>query len=141
MPSGSAAMLARISASARARQRVQRGGDRIVAVVVEQRVHALLAEVKRVELTVEVAAVGLRHARIGGEDIDDVLLSTPRLHQFHRRHAEAFLKAFGRSRIETAGHVAADVEPVADRGEPAEHLPARITGRTSRKSLRWVPPS
>ena len=62
--------------------------------------------------------------------------------ELHRRNAEALLEAFGRLGVEIARHVAADVEPVADRGEPGEHLAvAHQTGRTSRKSLRWVPPS
>ena len=106
------------------RERLERGGDRVVAVFVEQRVHALLAEVERVELAVEVAPVRLRHARIGGEDVDDVLLHDAAADQLHRRHAKAFLEALGRLGVEVARHVAADVEPVADRGEPGEHLAA-----------------
>ena len=47
---------------------------------------------------------------------------TPGAEEFHRREAHAFLKAFGRLRIVAARHIAADVEPVPDRGEPAEQL-------------------
>ena len=74
MPSGSEAMLARISASARADSARMRRSDRVVAIFVEQRMHALLAEAERIELAVEIAPVRLRHARVGGKDIDDVLL-------------------------------------------------------------------
>ena len=44
--------------------------------------------------------------------------------ELHRRDADALLEALGRLRIVVAGHVAADVEPVPDRGDPGEHLAA-----------------
>ena len=47
---------------------------------------------------------------------------TPRAHELHGRNAEAFLEALGRLGVEVARHVAADIEPVADRGEPREHF-------------------
>ena len=143
VPSGSAAMLPRISSSARAESAVERGSNGVVAVFVEQRVQAALAEIERVDLAVQIAPIGLRHARIGGENIDDVLLHARRARdELHRRNAHALLKAFGRLRVVVARHVAADVEPVTDRGEPGEHAcRSRISGRTRRKSLRCVPPS
>ena len=85
---------------------------------------APLAEAERVELAVEVAPVRQRHARIGGEDIDNVLLQYAAADDLDRRHAKAFLKTFRRLGVEIAGHVAADIEPVADRGEPGEYLAA-----------------
>ena len=93
-----------------------------VAVFVEQLVQPALAEVERVELADEVAEIRLRDARIGGEDVDDVVLQHARADELDRRHADAFLITLGRLGVEIAGHDAADVEPVADRGKPGEHL-------------------
>ena len=115
-------MLARISVSARALSAAKRGRDRVVAIVVEQCLQAALAEIERVELAVEIAPVRLRHARIRAENVDDVLLQHARAYELHRRDAEAFLEALGRLGVEVTRHVAADIEPVADRGEPDEHL-------------------
>ena len=78
MPSGSAAILARISASARAVSASSAAANSVVAVFVEQRMQAPLAELERIELAVEVAPVRLRHPRVGGEDVDDVLAAARR---------------------------------------------------------------
>ena len=71
---------------------------------------ALFTEAERVELAVEVAPIRQRHARIGGEDIDDILLHPAAAHELDRRHAKAFLKTLCGFGIEIPGHVAADVE-------------------------------
>ncbi len=84
----------------------------------------LFAKPERVELAVEIAPVRQRHARIGGKNIDNVLLEHAAADELDRRHAKAFLKTFSRLGVVIAGHVAADIEPVPDRGEPGEHLAA-----------------
>ena len=105
-------------------QRRERGRDGLVAVFVEQRVQAALAEIERVELAVEIAPVRLRHARVRGKDVDDVLLEDAGADELHRRDADALLKALRRLWIVIAGDVAADVEPMPDRGNPGEHAAA-----------------
>src|SRR5256885_15206909 len=80
-----------------------------------------LAEIERIELPVEIAPVRLRYARIGTENIDDVLLQNATADELHRWNTEAFLKALGRLGVEIARHIAADIEPVSDRCEPREH--------------------
>ena len=115
-------MLARISASARRVNALERRRDDSLAIVVEQRRQPPLAEIERVQLTDEVAVVGLRNPAVRREDRDDVLVDLAARDQLDRRNAHALLEAFGRARVEAAGHVAADVEPMADRGEPAEQL-------------------
>ena len=132
-----------IGAHQRFRARGQRGErrrDRVVAVLVEQRVEAPLSQIERVELPVEVAPVRLRGAGVCRKNVDDVLLQNAGAQELYRRDTKTFLEAFGRLGVEVAGHVATDVEPVSDGGEPGEERPPRMRGRTSRKSLRWVPP-
>ena len=106
-------------------QRREGAGHGIVAVFVEEGAKPALAEIERVELTVEVAPVRGRHARVRRQDIDDVLVHAPAGDELHRREQGSFLEALGRLRIIPAGHVAADVEPMSGGGEPAEqHLAA-----------------
>ena len=82
-----------------------------------------LAEIERVELAVEVAPVRLRHAASWRRGCRRCPAGArPSRIELHRRDAHAFLEAFGGRGVEVAGHVAADVEPVPDRGEPAEQL-------------------
>ena len=50
-------------------------------------------------------------------------LQSPGAKQLHRRKANALLMALGGLGIVVAGNIAADIEPVADRGQPAEQLP------------------
>ena len=57
---------------------------------------AALTEVERVDLAVKIAPVRLRHARVRGENVDDVLLDDAGADELHRRNADALLKAFGR---------------------------------------------
>ena len=102
-------------------QRCKRGRDDLVAVFVEQGVQAAFAEIERVELPIEVAPIRLRHAGVRGQNVDDVLLQHAGAHELYRRNAEPLLEAFGRLGVEIARHVAADIEPVADRGEPGEN--------------------
>ena len=90
--------------------------------LVQQLPKASLAEVERVELPVQVAPIRLRHARIGREDVEDILLHHARADQLHRRNADAFLVAFRRARIVVARHIAADVEPMPHARQPAEQL-------------------
>src|SRR5437870_3984478 len=82
-----------------------------------------LAEIERIKLAVEIAPVRLRHARIRGEDVDNVLLDHAAADELHRRDAEALLKALSGLGVEIARHVAADVEPMPNRGEPRKDLP------------------
>ena len=46
----------------------------VVTVFVEQRMQTAFAEVERINLAVEIAAIGLRVARVRGQNVDDVLL-------------------------------------------------------------------
>ena len=92
--------------------------------VIEQPRHALRAEVERIELAVEIAIKGPRQARVGGQDIDDVLAENPTVEELHRRDQHAFLKALGRHRIVVARHVPADIVPMPDRGQIAEQFAA-----------------
>ena len=81
---------------------------------------APLAKVEGVELRVEVAPIRLRHPRICSEDVDDVALQHTAANELHRRDADALLKTFRCLRVEVAGHIATDVEPMPDRSEPGE---------------------
>ncbi len=141
MPSGSAAMLARISASARDESAAS------AAVMVSSpyssssacrrrspRSSALIWPLRSPQFD-----CGTRGVR--GKDIDDVLLDDAGAKQLHRRDADALLEALGRLWIVVAGDVAADVEPVPTEAIQANTRVPRIKGRTRRKSLRWVPPS
>ncbi len=85
---------------------------------------APLAEIKRIELSVKVAPVRLRHARIRRQDIDDVLLQDTATHELYRRDTKAFLEALRRPRVEIAGDIASHIEPMCDRREPGKHLAA-----------------
>ena len=113
-------------------QRREGAGDGIVAVFVEERAKPALAEIERVELTVEVAPVRGRHARVRRQDIDDILVHAPAGDELHRREQRSFLEALGRLRIIPAGHVAADVEPMSGGGEPAEQRARR--GRSAARA-------
>ena len=116
-----------IGAHQRFRPRGQRGErrrDRVVAVLVEQRVQAPLSQIERVELPVEVAPVRLRGAGVCRKNVNDVMLQNAGAEELYRRDTKTFLEAFGRLGVEVAGHVAADVEPVSDGGKPGEDVSA-----------------
>ena len=89
---------------------------------------AALTEVERVDLAVEIAPVRLRHAGVRGKDVDDVLLDDAGADELHRRDADALLKALRRLWIVIPRDIAADVEPVPDRGNPGEDPPAAHQG-------------
>jgi hypothetical protein len=97
-----------------------------IAILIEQRHEAPFAEIERVELAVEVTPVRGPGPRIRRHDVDDVLVQSSRADQLHRRQPHAFLIAFGRLRIVAAGHVATDVEPMSDRGQPTEHAAVAV---------------
>ena len=79
-----------------------------------------LAQIQRAQLAVQVTPVGVRHAGVGGQDVEQVLAHDPGGDQLHGRDAHALLEAFGGARVVAAGHVAADVEPVPGRCHPAK---------------------
>ena len=124
MPSGSEAMLARIRASARAESAASAVSTVSSPYSSSSAWTRRSPRPERIELAVEIAPIRLRHARIGGEDVDDVLLQDAVAHKLHRRNSKSFLKALGCLGVEIAWHIAADIEPMSDRGEPGEHLAA-----------------
>src|SRR5437763_8849495 len=85
---------------------------------------AALTEVERVDLAVEIPPVRLRHAGVRGKNVDDVLLNNAGADQLHGRDADALLKALRRLWIVVPWDIAADVEPMPDRGNPGEDAPA-----------------
>ena len=103
-------------------QEIERRGDQFLPIVLEQGLDPPFAQIERIELAVEIAPVRLRYPRIGCQNVDDVLLDHAGSGQLHRRNAEPLLEAFGRLGVEISWHVAADVEPVADRSQPCEQF-------------------
>ncbi len=101
----------------------------------------LFAEVERVDLAVKVAEIGLRHPRIGGNNVDHVLLDHAGARELHGGNAHALLKAFRGLRVVVARNITADVSQWPTEAIEANTRPPRSSGRTRRKSLRWVPPS
>src|SRR6185437_11127212 len=79
-------------------------------------------EIERVELTVEVAIKTSRLARIRLQDGDDVVPQHALDTQLHRRDVHPLLETLGRHGIVIARHIAADIVPMADRGEETEQF-------------------
>ena len=102
------------------RQRTEGFSDGGVAILVEQAVQPTFAQRQGAKLALQVTPVRQRQARVGGQDVGDVGVHAAGGTQPDGRDAHAFLEAFGGLRVVAAGHVAADVEPVACRGDPAE---------------------
>ena len=94
-----------------------------VAVLAEERMETALAQVQGIQLAIQITPVRPRHARIGVEDVDDVLLEHALAKQLHRRDENALLVAFGGSRIVAARDIAADIEPMSDGRKPGEEPP------------------
>ena len=100
----------------------KRAGDGVGAEFAEQRRQPAGAKVEGVDLAVQIADQARRQARIGGHDVDNVLAQRAADAEFDRRDQHAFLEALGGHRVVIARHIAADVMPMADRGEIAKHL-------------------
>src|SRR3954447_18764646 len=81
-----------------------------------------LAKIQRIQLAVEIAPVRLRHTRVRRQDVDDVLLDDAATDELHRRNAEALLETLCGLGVEITRHVAANIEPMADRSEPGEYF-------------------
>ena len=102
---------------------LHRRRDDVVAEIVEQIVQPRGAEVERAELGVEVAVIAPGQPGVGEQDVDDVLVDRAAIGELDRRDTHPFLHDVGRRRVVVPRHVAADIEPMADRGEVAEQIP------------------
>ena len=78
----------------------------------DHRVDSALARIHRGDLRLQIAPVLLRHANIGEQDVEDVLIDLPRAHDLCRRQANAFLVNLGQRARQAGGHRAADIRVV-----------------------------
>ena len=105
-----------------ARNLLHRGGDGVVAEAVEQVVQARRAEVERAQLGVEIAVIAPGQPPVGEQDVDDVPVDRAAVGELHRRDAHPLLHDVAGRGVVVSRHVAADIEPVAHRGEVAEQF-------------------
>ena len=101
-------------------QHIESGGNCFIAVIIQQATQPFFPEIQRIQLAIEIPEIGLWHAAICRKNSQNILIHPTRADQLDGRKTHPFLKAFGRACIEAAGHIATDIEPMPDRGQPAK---------------------
>ena len=92
------------------------------AVLLDELEHAAFADAKAGDPGPEIALEEVRQARVDVEDVEDRLVGHALGEELHRRDADALLEDLGRVGGHRAGHIAADIVPVRDVGDPGDKL-------------------